>query len=124
MAHPYSGYLIPANPFEPTRKIELSGDFREISENLDCRTFDCLAVRPDVDFFVDDEALLTDEPVFNARASLLFDWEMTRQRGFSTGAQIFGNVLVTGGADEDGNTISIPQERLDEYASFLSKICN
>lgn len=120
MSQPFTGYLIPADATKPMRRVELSGDVSDISNTINATYFDCLAVRPDVDFFVDDEALLVESPHFNARASLLYDWEMGRQRGFAVGAQIFGDVLVTGGVDNEGSTVSISNERVAEYTTFLT----
>lgn len=120
MSKPYTGYLIPADSSKPMCRVELSGDYTEIQTAINARHFDVLAVCPDVDFFVDDEGLLVAEPQLNERATRLFIREVIRQTGRLPHAGIYGDVLLTGGADEEGYTVSISENRIIEYNAFLN----
>lgn len=119
MSKPYTGYLIPADSSKPMRRVDLSGDYKEIQTAINARHFDVLAVRSDVDFFVDDEGRLVAEPQVNKRATRLYIWEMLRQFGRMPLAGIYGDVLLTGGADSEGYTVSISNDRMSEYTTFL-----
>lgn len=97
---PYEALLIP--PSGPLEFVEVH-DIAQKRELLDCRTFDCIAVRRIIDdrpitfdVWVDDEFLLHNEaPAINPRASLI------------AGQALAGIVMVTDGPDHDGNTRSI-----------------
>ena len=53
------GILI--NPFNETiKEVVYTGDFREIYDLVDCRTFDCVRLTIENDMYVDDEGLLID----------------------------------------------------------------
>ena len=102
----YQAMLVP-----PSGPLELVfvRDISHKRELLDCRTFDCIAVRRIIDdgpvsfdVWVDDEFLITNpRPVLNTRASLI------------AGQQLFGNVMVTDGPDSQGNTRSITDTQIE-----------
>lgn len=51
------GILI--NPHEETiTEVEYSGNYKEIYDIIDCRTFDCVRLTIENDMYVDDEGLL------------------------------------------------------------------
>ena len=53
------GILI--NPHDETiKEVVYTGDFREIYDLVDCRTFDCVRLTIENDMYVDDEGLLID----------------------------------------------------------------
>ena len=53
------GILI--NPFDETiKEVVYTGNFREIYDLTDCRTFDCVRLTIENDMYVDDEGLLID----------------------------------------------------------------
>jgi len=51
------GILI--NPFDTTiKEVVYTGDYREIYDIIDCRTFDCVLFYGTQDMYIDDEGLL------------------------------------------------------------------
>ena len=53
--------VILINPFDETVKEAVyGGDFREIYDLIECRTFDCVGITSSTDLYVDDEGLLKD----------------------------------------------------------------
>ena len=54
--------VILVNPFDETVKEAVyGGDYREIYNLIDCRTFDVVSLSDADDLYVDDEGLLKDE---------------------------------------------------------------
>jgi len=54
------------NPFEETiTEVEYTGDYKQIYDLIDCRTFDCVRLCESDDLYVDDEGLLKDNRYFS-----------------------------------------------------------
>jgi hypothetical protein len=84
------GILI--NPFDETiKEIEYSGDYKEIYNFIDCRTFDCAMFNYENDLYIDDEGLLVDNQRYFRMVEI--------------GANYAGKALVLG-HDDEGETIS------------------
>ena len=82
------GILI--NPFDETiKEVVYTGDFREIYDLIDCRTFDCVRLTIENDMYVDDEGLLIDN-----------------QRYFSINDRTFGGKGLFLSHDDEGETKS------------------
>ena len=57
------GILI--NPFDTTiKEVVYTGDFREIYDLVDCRTFDCVRLTIENDMYVDDEGLMRNNQMY------------------------------------------------------------
>tara|TARA_R110001606_G_C14974028_1_gene603541 strand:- start:167 stop:517 length:351 start_codon:yes stop_codon:yes gene_type:complete len=84
------GILI--NPLDKTiKEVVYTGDFREIYDLVDCRTFDCVMVDSENDMYIDDEGLYVDDQKYFRMVEL--------------GANYAGKALVLG-HDDEGETIS------------------
>lgn len=81
--------------------IDLGDDNgRAFREHIGCTWFDVVRLAPDLDMWVDDEGAIFADPVMNPVASAL-----AASAGF--GPVIFGTVVLTGGADAEGDTVGI-----------------
>ena len=81
--------VILVNPFDETVKEAVyGGDYREIYNLIDCRTFDVVSLSDADDLYVDDEGLLKDE-----------------NRYFSWGGRNFAGMGLIMGHDDEGETI-------------------
>lgn len=93
-----------------------------LAELIGCRVFDVIRVRPGLDAWIDDEALLVDEPTPNIAASLL----VSRFIGTPLAFPIIGTVVFTGADGPD--TVGLPEhdlvrlERLARFAVLLARI--
>ena len=57
------GILI--NPHDETiKEVVYTGDFREIYDLVDCRTFDCVRLTIENDMYVDDEGLMRNNQMY------------------------------------------------------------
>ena len=57
------GILI--NPFDTTiKEVVYTGDYREIYDLIDCRSFDCVSLDNEDDMYLDDEGLLVNNQRF------------------------------------------------------------
>jgi len=82
------GILI--NPHEETiTEVEYSGNYKEIYDIIDCRTFDVATIYNTQDIYVDDEGLLIDN-----------------QRFFSINGGTFGGKGLLLSHDDEGETKS------------------
>ncbi|MAO66860.1 hypothetical protein [Idiomarina sp.] len=53
------------NPFDTTiKEVVYTGNFREIYDFIDCRTFDCVSLDNEDDMYLDDEGLLVNNQRF------------------------------------------------------------
>ncbi len=82
------GILI--NPHEETiTEVEYSGNYKEIYDIIDCRTFDVVSLSDADDLYVDDEGLLVEG----------------NQRYFSWSGRNFAGMGLIMGHDDEGETI-------------------
>ncbi len=82
------GILI--NPFDTTiTEVEYSGNYKEIYDIIDCRTFDIATIYNTQDIYVDDEGLLIDN-----------------QKFFSINDRTFGGKGLLLSHDDEGETKS------------------
>lgn len=89
--------------FDPTKSYET------IKEAVGGGLFDCVPISSlGVDMWIDDEGKLVDEPVWNAFATSLW----VKEYGMTDA--IAGDVIITGGTDEDGNTLGISKDKAIE----------
>ena len=99
--------VILINPFDETVKEAVyGGDYREIYNLIDCRTFDVVSLSNADDLYVDDEGLLKDE-----------------NRYFSWSGRNFAGMGLIMGHDDEGETIETTydlQEVVDRV-EFLSE---
>jgi len=73
-------------------------NWRDYSKLLDCDLFDVVRVEwggKDISLYVDDEGMLKEN-------------YGRRVEGYPE--PLFGNIIVTGGVDSEGNTLSIPDD--------------
>jgi len=73
------------------KEVEIE-NYKDYYKHLDCRTFDIVRISESVNVYVDDEGLMVDNPSFSLVA------------GYPE--PLAGNLVFTGGADRDGNTLS------------------
>lgn len=96
-----------------TEPVELGGanvdHITQMHEAIGCRTFDCVGIipakpgRPGLDMWIDDEGLFLDEPEPNISA-----WNLVANlTGDLNKGMVVGNVLFTGGADSEGDTLGL-----------------
>ena len=82
------GILI--NPFDETiKEIEYSGDYKEIYNFIDCRTFDCAMFNYENDLYIDDEGLL-----------------VNNQRFFSINEGNYGGKALLLSHDDEGDSVA------------------
>lgn len=89
--------VIPKGQFLPT-----------LYKEIDCRTVTCVAVSSGLDIWADDDALATSEPQVNSAASHL------------AGSPIIGNVVFLGGADKNGDELSLPTEVANRLLTLIA----
>ena len=84
------GILI--NPLDKTiKEVVYTGDFREIYDLVDCRTFDCVMVDSENDMYIDDEGLYVDDQRYFRMVEL--------------GANYAGKALILS-HDDEGDSVS------------------
>ncbi len=81
---------------------------------IKCQIFTCVALTDRIDMWLDDEALLVDDPKPNPRATAV----AARLAGAEC-ALLFGNAVLTGGADEEGETLPLGAEELRQVKAAL-----
>jgi hypothetical protein len=99
------GILI--NPFDETiKEVEYTGDFREIYDLVDCRTFDCAMVDSENDMYIDDEGLLVDDQRYFRMLEL--------------GANYAGKALILS-HDEEGESVgtTLTKEKVKAIIEWL-----
>lgn len=80
------GILI--NPFDETiKEVVYTGDYREIYDLVECRTFDCVSIYDTQDMYIDDEGLL-----------------INNQRFFSINDSNYGGKALLLSHDDEGET--------------------
>lgn len=101
-----TGLLI--RPYGTSDTVEFEG-YEDIVAHLDCQM--CTVIPPREQFrdngyevYGDDEGALSSERVLSRMGSV---WH---------GAPIFGNILIVGPVDDEGNTTSLPAEMIDVLA--------
>ncbi|MGH7922783.1 MAG: DUF3846 domain-containing protein [Candidatus Dormibacteraceae bacterium] len=79
---------------------------------IGCDLVDCVGLRGDLDLWLDDEGKLNQDWVVNPGASALLQ---------SCGIPdlVAGTALLTGGADEEGNTLGISDETAAQVERLL-----
>lgn len=80
-------------------------------EHCGARLFDCVAVNPEIDAWVDDEGLLNDSEI-NPFVTAL------RNAFWHSPSPLAGTALITGGADRRGDNKSLS----DENAASLTRL--
>jgi hypothetical protein len=73
---------------------------------------ECVALAKDIDMWVNEEGKNMGLD-FNPHATRLF------VHAFGVTDPIAGDVIVTGGADDEGETLGLSDERIDEITHFL-----
>ena len=89
----------------------LDGLYRAIG----CALVDCVRLAPGIDMWIDDEGLLIAEPQWNCAATVLvhaFDYRTT----------IAGHVVLTGGADEEGNCRGLSELAARKVRELLERV--
>ncbi|WP_458682269.1 DUF3846 domain-containing protein [Prescottella equi] len=74
----------------------------DLREAIDCRYVDVIRLDRRLDMWIDDEGLLVEDPKDNVIASLIAQLGFLRPIG-----PIKGTVVLTGGADDDGDIVSV-----------------
>lgn len=86
--------------------------YKDYYKHLKCDVFDVVRVmwgKHDISIYVDDEGLLK-SGVYGRKV-----------KGYSQ--PLFGNFVITGGVDEEGNTLPIPDEiNLEHYIGDINYI--
>ena len=82
------GILI--NPFDETiKEVVYTGDYREIYDLVECRTFDCVSLDNEDDMYIDDEGLL-----------------VNNQRFFSINEGNYGGKALLLSHDDEGDSVA------------------
>ena len=105
------------SPDGDIRRIELeaspAGDhLHAMYRAIGCDLVDCVGLGDDLDLWVDDEGKLKAEWEINLPASVLM------QRS-GVPDVVAGTGLLTGGADDEGNTLGISDTTADDVERFL-----
>lgn len=108
------GIRIPMDAEQPIELVEFDqGDYRAIQRHIG-GNFQCLDMeRPDSTLFCDEEGRINGSEM-NRRATLILWVHDSRFRGADV---IFGNAMILGRPDDDGNTASVP----DSFQEILIK---
>lgn len=77
-------------------------------EQIGCRTVEVVTLTPALDMWLDEEGLMT--------ADARVNWQATAVAGgFGALAQpLYGNAVLLGGCDEEGNTLPLPEDKVNE----------
>ena len=97
------GILI--NPFDETIKEAVyTGDYREIYDLVECRTFDCVYLDNREVLYIDDEGLLVDET-----------------RSFTINNRVLAGKGLILGSDKDGETadVGLTLQMVKDMVQFL-----
>jgi hypothetical protein len=108
-----------------TEGIDLTpGDsLRGMREAIGCQLVDCIEVipgsasRPGIDIWIDDEGLYAKAPNFLAGAVAAF------LLGYIPNYPLFGDVLFTGGADSEGETLGLTKRQAEILADIAGDVC-
>lgn len=107
-----------------TQVIDIpAGGFQEaFREHCEASRFDHLELNHDLDVWVDDEGLLTDPVVVNWALTDLRDtfWEERKIEIPPDWPPLAGKGLLTGGADGEGDTLSLSDELITQLESFFA----
>ncbi|MGI5131001.1 DUF3846 domain-containing protein [Pseudonocardia sp. CA-107938] len=90
---------------------------QSLYDRIGCRTVDVVSLRingTDVTAWVDDEGAFTQRERMNAQAMRLV---ATLGR---PGLMLFGTMVITGGADHDGNALGLPKHIADQVAAHAT----
>jgi hypothetical protein len=83
---------------------------------MECDTVDVVRLADDLYMWVDDEGMIKADPEINLIGTVI-------AHGFGFNAQpYFGTVCFTGGADEEGDTVSIPPERTAQIQEWAARV--
>lgn len=104
-----TGIVIPADEQQPIYKYEFSGELHEYQQIVG-GLIEPLDV-PDATIWMNEEGHLEGLPM-NLRATDLLYEAAPAWRGF---AIIVGDAYVTGQADDEGDTMSVPDEYLAKF---------
>ena len=103
--------------YDEAKKVMLSehiiplGDLRTMYELIDCDCVDCVeSAHGKITLWCDDEGLL--KPNYAIDVTDLLEDGVDR---FMSDVVLAGNLLVTGGADRNGNTMPLPDEITMDY---------
>ena len=99
------------------RRIDLEagpgGDhLRAMYDQIGCDLVECVGLRDGLDMWVDEEGKLKDSWNLNLAATAVL-----QRHGVPD--LVAGTALLTGGADEEGNTLGISDEAADEVRRLL-----
>lgn len=94
-----------------------SSTLQAMYEQIECHTVDCIGLDQDMDMWIDDEGKFVEPPQVNKLATVLF-----RAVFKDTMDWIAGNVLITGGADDEGGTVGIGEAQATEIERFLGMV--
>ena len=87
-----------------------------IKESIGGGTFDCIALPSlGIDIWIDDDGKLVENPKINLLGTALW------MKEYGPTDIIVGNIVITGGVDDDGNTIGMTEEKGKEMIA-LAKV--
>lgn len=122
----YTALYIPADTFREFETVELEHGLRPIYQKLNISYLEILPTgNPKIEIIADEEAALYAEPQINHRATNLC-LELFSAAGINysvkTLPQIYGDVLITGGVNEEGVTQSLAPETQQKIKAHLQSL--
>ncbi|MEV7801216.1 hypothetical protein AB0O14_19200 [Microbacterium foliorum] len=122
----YSALYIPADIFEEMETVELERGLQPIYTKLEVNLIEPLFTgNPDIRIIADEEGRHLAEPQPNERAAAVQIDQLLRAGYSITPASVpfvYGNVLITGGFDEEGNTQSLSQKDEEYIRNYIREI--
>jgi hypothetical protein len=107
-----------------TQVIDIpAGGFQQaFRQHCEAQYFDHLDLAQDLDLWVDDEGLLTEPVVVNWAATDLRDtfWMQNGIEIPSDWPPLAGKALLTGGADDEGETLSLSDGLIEQLEGFFA----
>lgn len=91
--------------------------YETIKEAIGGGTFDCIRIPSlGVDIWIDDESKLMDEPEYSSFATVLWIHE------YGMTDIIAGDVIITGGTDDEGNTLGLTKDGVIETLTAVKQM--
>jgi hypothetical protein len=112
--------VVPADPEEPLRVIDLNAGNDQL-KNLQREVGGLIDIveHKECDLVINDEGRINGSPV-NVRVThfVLNDSIMAKEGRAWEGAVIYGDVVITGGPDREGDQTAVSREMIDYFSSL------
>lgn len=122
----YSALYIPADIFADIETVELERGLQPIYSKLGINFLEVIPTgNPDIEIIADEEGRFLADPQSNERAAAIL-YDLRLRPGYSSTPAsvpfIYGDVLITGGIDHEGNTKSLSQKDEEHLRNYLYEL--